>query len=214
MSETEILVLGRVVERVLIVITCGASLGFGWNLFREGIVKDQQAAFSKGQWKITLKQVGPGVFFALFACIGLIFSVTSPLTLGAGQGSDFSTKGHASTATPGVNAHYDAPDGIDANAADEIRAINTLSSLWRTDRSPNTPKTEVDAGDKATRILHERKETLLQSGFPQYYEQYKELRSKVGVHPEVLASLSNEKRAQYDRIDQLNDDNLINPSSK
>jgi len=52
MSETELLILGRVAERVLIVLICGASLGFGWNLFREGILKDQQAEFSKGQWKV------------------------------------------------------------------------------------------------------------------------------------------------------------------
>jgi hypothetical protein len=82
MSDTETLILGRIIERILIVLICGASLGFGWDLFREGIVKNQQAEFSKGQWKVALKQVGPGIFFALFACFGLVFAITSPLTVG------------------------------------------------------------------------------------------------------------------------------------
>jgi hypothetical protein len=211
MSEIELLVLGRVVERVLIVLICGASLGFGWNLFREGIVKDQQAEFSKGQWKVALKQVGPGVFFALFACVGLVFAVTSPLTLG--KTPDPREKGHAVPLAAGVVANYDAPEGIDAATADEIKAINTLTSLWRSDRSSNAPKPEIDAGDQASQILRQRKETLLQASFQQEYTHYKDIRSKVGLHPEILGTLSKEQRAQYDQIDRLNDDNFMNPSS-
>jgi hypothetical protein len=211
MSETELLILGRVVERVLIVLICGASLGFGWNLFREGIVKDQQAEFSKGQWKVALKQVGPGIFFALFACVGLVFALTSPLTLG--PSSDPKGKGHSLPVAAGVVANYDAPEGIDAAAAQEIKAINTLTSLWRTDRSPNALKAEIDAGDQASQILRERKETVLQASFQQEYTHYMDLRSKVGLRPEILGTLSKEQRAQYDQIDRLNDDNFINPSS-
>ena len=178
MSEIEILVFGRAIERVLIVLICGASLGFGWNLFREGVVKDQEAALSRGQWKLTFKKVGPGVFFALFACIGLVYAVTSPLTLGPRTAA----KGELTAlAAATITASYDAPT-VDKLARDEIRAINTLTILWQSDRLPNAPKAELQAGDQSAKMLLERKDRLLQAIFPQEYERYKDIKSIVVTH--------------------------------
>src|SRR3984885_5516380 len=81
MSETEIVVIARCIERLLIVVICGVSLFFGWNLFRVGILDNQQAEVVWKDWKVALKQVGPGVFFALFAVVGLVYAIGSPLTI-------------------------------------------------------------------------------------------------------------------------------------
>ncbi|MFL6301913.1 MAG: hypothetical protein ACJ72H_00090 [Candidatus Sulfotelmatobacter sp.] len=205
MSEIEILVLGRAIERVLIVLICGASLGFGWNLFREGVVEDQEAEVSRGQWKLTLKKVGPGVFFALFACIGLVYAVTSPLTLGPRT----ATKGdHTALGAATITASYNAPT-VDKLARDEIKAINTLTILWRSDRLPNAPKTELEAGDQAAQMLLERKDRLLRAIFPQDYDRYKDIKGKAAYHPDVFNTLTPEEKAQYDRVEHLNNDSLM-----
>jgi hypothetical protein len=204
MSENEILILGRTIERILIVLICGASLGLGWNLFREGIVKDQQAVFSKGEWKVALKQVGPGVFFALFAVVGLVFAITSPATVGPSPGSKV-----AAGNTPIGGWNWAVDSSASKATRDELKAINTLTLLWRTDRSPKTPTAEVQAGDQAARMLIERKEKLLGAIFPQFYDRYKEIKS----NQEILQGLSPQQRAQYDEIDHVSDDNLLNPST-
>jgi hypothetical protein len=116
---------------------------FGWvvhirEYIRREFRTEKAAPAQEGQWKLTFKKVGPGVFFALFACIGLVYAVTSPLTLGprtAGKGGDRAALGAAV-----VTASYDAP-AADKLARDEIKAINTLTILWRSDRLPNAPAT-------------------------------------------------------------------------
>jgi hypothetical protein len=87
MTIDEILALGRVVERLLVCVFAGTSLGYGWNLFRVGIVGDQSAEFGGAGWKANLRKVGPGVFFALFGALVLVFALRSPLDLALSPGS-------------------------------------------------------------------------------------------------------------------------------
>jgi hypothetical protein len=213
MSEIEMLVLGRVIERIFIVLICGASLGFGWNLFREGITNDQEAEFSKGNWKVALKQVGPGVFFALFACVGLAFAISSPLTLN--PISPPSPSPEAKIQTPGLTrVNYDISTGNDKNAREEIKAINTLTTLWHSDASPSTAAAEKQAGDQAAVLLLQQKERLLRGIFPGDYEKYEAIRHNVESHPEVLSNMSPAERAQFDHIAQVSNDNFINSTTK
>lgn len=81
---TKIIIGGRVmdlellreVERILIACFGGMSLVLGWDLFRKGILDPSVGHFEKGEWRISLQKVGPGVFFALFGaavlCFGLV----------------------------------------------------------------------------------------------------------------------------------------------
>jgi hypothetical protein len=81
MSTEEIFATGRVVERLMICAFGGLSLTYGWNLFRIGVLNDQSAEFAAKGWRINLKRVGPGAFFALFGCAVLSLSLRSPLGL-------------------------------------------------------------------------------------------------------------------------------------
>src|ERR1700733_9027297 len=79
MTTEQILALGRVVERLLVCMSAGISLAFGWDLFRVGVVTDRAAEFAAAGWKANLKRVGPGVFFALFGAAVLAVALRSPL---------------------------------------------------------------------------------------------------------------------------------------
>lgn len=76
---------GRVIERLFIVGFSGLSMVLGWNLFVRGILVDQEAEGSYKEWKITLRKIGPGVFFALFGCAVLAFSLAKPLEVFPGM---------------------------------------------------------------------------------------------------------------------------------
>lgn len=77
---------GRVIERLFIVGFSGMSMLLGWNLFVRGVVVEQEAEGVFKDWKITLRKVGPGVFFALFGSAVLVFALNSPLTVAPGAG--------------------------------------------------------------------------------------------------------------------------------
>lgn len=77
----DIFIWGRVVERIMISFFAGCSLFLGWHLFVTGVVKDQTAEIEKGGLKIKLRKVAPGVFFALFGVVTLIYGLSSPLTI-------------------------------------------------------------------------------------------------------------------------------------
>jgi hypothetical protein len=81
MPTEEIFAIGRVVERLIICLWAGASLTYGWNLFRVGVVDQQSAELSVKDWRANLKRVGPGVFFALFGAAILVFSLHSSLKM-------------------------------------------------------------------------------------------------------------------------------------
>jgi hypothetical protein len=90
-SADQILVTGRVIERILVCVFAGASLLCGWNLFRVGVVTEQSAGFSGKGISANLRRVGPGIFFALFGSIVLSLALRAPLDIGpvpAGQSLD------------------------------------------------------------------------------------------------------------------------------
>jgi hypothetical protein len=81
MSTEQIFATGRVLERLMICGFAGLCLTFGWNLFRVGVLNEQSAELSAKGWRVNLKRVGPGAFFALFGCAVLSISLRSPLAL-------------------------------------------------------------------------------------------------------------------------------------
>jgi hypothetical protein len=92
MSTEEIFATGRVVERLMICAFAGLSLTYGWNLFRVGVLNEQSAEMAAKGWRVNLKRVGPGVFFALFGCVVLAVSLRSPLALPLGPGKESGTQ--------------------------------------------------------------------------------------------------------------------------
>jgi hypothetical protein len=126
-STEQIFALGRVIERLLICTIGGVSLVLGWNLFRVGVVTQQAAELSAKGWRLNLKRVGPGVFFAVFGAVVLSLSLRSPLNLplrrfgdDLGQGTGRDEKKDLSTV---VYGHGDDPEV----AKRWVASINTSS---------------------------------------------------------------------------------------
>lgn len=80
MTEINILVFGRVLERVLITLFAGGSMFLGWHLFAAGIDKMQKAELTHKAWSVKLERVGPGIFFALFGATLLALGLITPLS--------------------------------------------------------------------------------------------------------------------------------------
>jgi len=68
---------GRTIERICIVLFCGASIGLGFLLFRSAS-NDAGTMLARGQgFELKLTRIGPGVLFCLFGIAGLIYTVHS-----------------------------------------------------------------------------------------------------------------------------------------
>jgi hypothetical protein len=197
-SEPEIVTLSRCIERILAVLIYGCSLGFGWNLFRVGVVADQEGQLSVANWKITLKKVGPGVFFALFGVIGLINSVRAPLQMGPLSPAVLSPTNQSAVSAQSFS--YEA-SGLTAHNTDEIKAINTLESLWERHPPATTSAAEQQSEKTAFEILQKRKEQILSEAFGPNFDHYLQIRSSLRDHPEVLDRLNSQERDEYSRID-------------
>ena len=69
----------RGAERLFVVLSGALSIWMGWNLFKSNIVQKGDGAVTVGNWKVELKQVGPGIFFAAFGDIILYVYWATPL---------------------------------------------------------------------------------------------------------------------------------------
>jgi hypothetical protein len=66
-------------ERLTIIVIAGMAIAMGWNLFVRSIMPDQQGKIEVGNWKVELKKVGPGIFFAAFGAIILTTAFVQPM---------------------------------------------------------------------------------------------------------------------------------------
>lgn len=90
------LFLGRIAERILVVIFGGLSLVLGWRLFMVGVVDPQIAEIKFKDWKVSLRQVGPGSVFAALGIAVMAFALSRPLQISEG------TKVHATPPEAGA----------------------------------------------------------------------------------------------------------------
>lgn len=85
MDITTILGIGRIAERLIIVIISGLSIYMGFKLFAinsaKSIAAGEEAEFSYKTFLLKLKNVGPGIFFSLFGSAIIITSLINPLNI-------------------------------------------------------------------------------------------------------------------------------------
>jgi hypothetical protein len=193
----EIVTISRCIERILTVLIYGCSLGFGWNLFRVGIVNEQQAELSSGNWKIALRKVGPGIFFALFGVIGLIASVRAPLHV---ESPTNAASGDSTTSSAEGTISYNAA-GLTGREEDQIKSINTLQSLWEQHPPASTPD-EKEAAKKAFLIQQDWKVRILNRSV-ENYAWYSDIHESLKDHPEKLDRLSPADREKYRTVDRI-----------
>lgn len=81
MTSIELVIAMRGLERLLLVIAGALAIYFGYRLFREKIETVQVGDVKFFGWMVGLKQVGPGVFFALFGAVILSISIAHTLKI-------------------------------------------------------------------------------------------------------------------------------------
>jgi len=120
------LFLGRIVERILVVIFGGLSLVLGWRLFMVGVVDPQIAEIKFKDWKVSLRQVGPGTIFAALGIAVMGIALFRPLEVSGGGGAG---------GKPGANV---APASVAAADTRSVSYMGTPEDLRRWVRALNT----------------------------------------------------------------------------
>src|SRR5262245_38487761 len=113
--DVDPLFFGRIVERILVVIFGGLSLVLGWRLFMVGVVDPQIAEIKFKDWKVSLRQVGPGSVFAALGIGVMAFALSKPLTV------------NETARTPATFETASAPDsGQQLSAVESTRSVSYL----------------------------------------------------------------------------------------
>jgi hypothetical protein len=119
------LFLGRIVERILVVIFGGLSLVLGWRLFMVGVVDPQIAEIKFKDWKVSLRQVGPGSVFAALGIAVMAFALSRPLEISEG-GKAYATPPEAAAMAGTRTVSY---FGTAEDLRYWVRVLNTFARL-------------------------------------------------------------------------------------
>jgi hypothetical protein len=215
MNDTQLLILSRAVDRLLVDVFAGISLVLGWNLFRAGITRNQTAEFSKGGWAVKLQRVGPGVLFAFFgiACLSisiirpLRYDSTGPVVVPATKVLSASVEtGPAATPNAVIRVAWSnsAEAALrDAMLEDQVKAINTLGRVLPATRLQKLTVVEQTGLSRSQGILDRLKRQLLTERFGDGFARYELYRERAATDPAVLADLTPTVKAEYSRIDRV-----------
>ena len=184
------LIIGRVIERLLVVLFGGLALFLGWRLFIVGVVDPQIAEIKFRGWKVTLRQVGPGSVFAALGIAVTAFALYRPLEI-----SDSAKV--ADTAAGSRKISY-LTGGEDLRRW--IRAMNTVEKLDVNKLTEDSiaAKSRRDELKQAQQAIVEFRNLLLAEKFPRpdleawlrYQENYlKDPRSVPGELRPVLTKI-------------------------
>jgi hypothetical protein len=190
MTETMILSIGRVAERLIADSMFGVSLVLGWNLFRVGILQDQTGEVSSKGWKIRFQKVSPGIFFALFGAAGLVVALQKPLNI------DFSS---ASPSDPGgVHVHVSSLSNEKSDPLQYVLALTTVEDYGIPVFDDGKHDVKKDALLKAKPILEQNRQTVLKSYWQGDYDWY------LGLKADQVARshLKQSEQEKYEKIDR------------
>jgi hypothetical protein len=115
----ENIVVIRMLERILVVLFGGVSIYLGYRLFfHVPMEKRSGGELSFPGMKIVLTRVGPGVFFAAFGSVVLLYSLTNPISVKTAATKDASQVAQA-----------DASEKTSTKPAHPARASNSVDEF-------------------------------------------------------------------------------------
>jgi hypothetical protein len=196
MDNSQIVLWGRTIERLLTVGFSGLSIVLGWSLFKARLLKDQTAEFTSKSWTLRLERVGPGIFFALFGVLGLLYAQMHPLHL---TGDDKARSSAESRG--GIEVNYSGPGRDDAR--NELRAINTIDSIAIPAAEAHPNSGERAAVEKAKTILDSRKQYLLRLELGDSLARYEKWKTDAETDPSATSKLSRSDAEEFRRADEL-----------
>jgi hypothetical protein len=149
LASLETVVLSRAAERVLLVLVGALAVYLGYSLFRHMPNADRSEGKLElpGGVSIFLSRIGPGVFFVLFGCAIIGYSVTRPVSLNLptelGKAIEFSGFGQGEARPPLVK------DVVIAGLEPEV-AVARLNGFLESARE-NLSRPEVEELEEAVR---------------------------------------------------------------
>ena len=198
MSDTQILIFARALERLIVVGFSGISIVLGWNLFRVRMVKDQTADFTAKEIRIRLARVGPGIFFALFGMGGLLFSLARPVDVTFSPSATQTAARESASGTPS-SIRYGAATPADLRR--QVVAINTVKAVCGTTVAGNRTERETAAQAEAREVLERLRRQMLISRFGADFDWYLKTRDEIIAQPTKLDELGSANRTKYLDID-------------
>jgi hypothetical protein len=126
-------VIGRCLERLAIVIIAGVCIVLGARLFGSPLENDGEANLKYRMMQMTLRRIGPGVFFALFGAAVLSLSLLKPVGFEEIQPAA-RTKDDNEPAE--IITRYNGATSATTNVRGQVRVLNTairVGSMSRTD---------------------------------------------------------------------------------
>jgi hypothetical protein len=196
-----VVALARSLERLGIIAVSGLSIWSGYRLF--SIVTEAEASgrFEAKGVQFTIQRVGPGVFFALFGCLVLLYALASPMKL--------SSKGQRNEEGP--NFSYGLPGKGKPSYEPTMGAINRLKLLATQARiatlSENEHRLLADASD----YLRLAQQCLTDAEFgPGTYAEYDVVLGMCQKDPGQCDNYlrSEGKRTWFERVDDFNNATL------
>ncbi len=178
MDTDTILALGRVMERILVILVSGLSLAMGWHLYSKGISKKQSAELQHDKIVIRLTDVGPGAFFAILGGIVLVAALAMNLTIP-------STPGYADQRGSSYGGELEHKD------IDLIKAISTIELHFTDHSATNVSDWDRRGVEQAMSLLSSEKKYLLNKTYPQY-----------GHYLEIKQQIKSGKAGDFSKLDQ------------
>jgi hypothetical protein len=194
----------------MICVFGGLSLTYGWNLFRVGVLNEQSAELSARGWRVNLKRVGPGAFFALFGCAVLAVSLRSPLSLSAAAMTETNANATAPagslkavTQSAGTTV-YD--QGADPTVAKRwVASLNTILNVAKPDIFPSATEQKVIKRTDVDLEILRNELVIRQFGSPLFGE-YMAYRKGVITHGTPGTA---EQQKKFAEIDEWMESNRI-----
>jgi hypothetical protein len=138
-DPVSLVILGRIAERFCASIGAIIALWCGFRLFYTVATQDSTAEIVASGYKFAMTKVGPGIFFALFGSIILVYSITSHVSFSSEELS--ALKKSPAPASEAQQSTQSLPEssrafkyrGIAGTRKDDIpiliRAVNTLVDM-------------------------------------------------------------------------------------
>jgi hypothetical protein len=196
----------RAVERIIVVAFGGISLILGWNLFKSGILRQQQAEFSKAGFSIKMLNVGPGVFFALFGAAILVTALSKPVQFAAPPPS------LPDNDAIGVNrsSYYggQSPKRLDRQ---DFQDLNTLRIFVNGGALRDEEKKAV--ADSFKRLLDLERAAAF-TAYPSMKDRFDSISQRFSVNPSSLSSLPPKDQQDFRSVQSLLQDTSMTGASQ
>jgi hypothetical protein len=187
---------GRAVERLIVVLGAWSALYFGFRLFEKGLASDAGMDAGAEKYYLRLRNIGPGVFFAMFGTIVSLYTLFAAPELVA-NGAPGEVSASLKGITPSVGASNER--------AQLDLLVRSVVTVERYGLAASTSDAERTALREAIRNLESVKDMLVDARFGKEgaYAEWRRLDALQSSDPAEFARLPSETKERFHEINEL-----------